>query len=291
MSGGRVELGLGSGWFDGEHHAYGIPFPDLGERFDRLEEQLAVITGLWETPVGETFSFPGTHYPVTDSPALPKPVQSPRPPIIVGGHGAKRTPRLAATYADEFNLPFAPMADFTTQKERVSAACEARDRDPATMTWSVALTTAMGADEAEFTRRADAILHTPDQLRNDQLGGTPEEIRDRLGQWADLGAERVYLQVLDLADLDHIAQLGEELIGRVDPHLENRNRGRTGAWTPRSRRRAGGTTPTATTGAWGRAASRRGRASRFQPAGYHSVWARRLSRLQLSDSDSWSLES
>ncbi len=215
MSGGRVELGLGSGWFDGEHHAYGIPFPDLGERFDRLEEQLAVITGLWETPVGETFSFPGTHYPVTDSPALPKPVQSPRPPIIVGGHGAKRTPRLAATYADEFNLPFAPMADFTTQKQRVSAACEARDRDPATMTWSVALTTAMGADEAEFTRRADAILHTPDQLRNDQLGGTPEELRDRLGQWAGLGVQRVYLQVLDLADLDHIAQLGAELVGRV----------------------------------------------------------------------------
>ena len=215
MSGGRVELGLGAGWFDGEHHAYGIPFPELGERFDRLEEQLAVITGLWATPVGETFSFAGTHYPVTDSPALPKPVQSPRPPIIVGGHGAKRTPRLAATYADEFNLPLSPMADFTTQKERVTAACEARDRDPATMTWSVALTTAMGADEAEFTRRAEAIVHTPEQLRNDQLGGTPEEIRDRLGQWADLGVQRVYLQVLDLADLDHIALLGEELVGRV----------------------------------------------------------------------------
>ncbi len=184
-------------------------------------DQLAVAQaaegagGLWETPVGETFSFPGTHYPVTDSPALPKPVQSPRPPIIVGGHGAKRTPRLAATYADEFNLPFAPMADFTAQKERVSAACEVRDRDPATMTWSVALTTAMGADEAEFTRRADAILHTPDQLRNDQLGGTPEELRDRLGPWAGLGVQRVYLQVLDLADLDHIAELGTELIGRV----------------------------------------------------------------------------
>ncbi len=215
MSGGRVELGLGAGWFDGEHHKYGIPFPGTGERFDRLEEQLAVITGLWETPAGGTFSFAGEHYTVTDSPALPKPVQSPRPPIIVGGHGAKRTPRLAATYADEFNLPFSPMADFTTQRERVTEACEAQDRDPGTMTWSVALTTAMGADEAEFTRRAEAIVHTPEQLRGQQLGGTPEEVRDRLGQWAELGVERAYLQVLDLADLDHIALLGEELVGRV----------------------------------------------------------------------------
>jgi F420-dependent oxidoreductase-like protein len=215
MSGGRVELGLGAGWFDGEHDAYGIPFPDTGERFDRLEEQLAVITGLWTTPVGETFSHDGRHYPVTDSPALPKPVQQPRVPIIVGGHGPKRTPRLAATYADEFNLAFSPMADFGPAVERVSAACEAQGRDPATMTWSVALTVAMGADEAEYRRRAEAVVHDPDQLREGQLGGTVEQVRDRLGQWADAGAQRVYLQVLDLADLDHIALLGEELVGQV----------------------------------------------------------------------------
>jgi F420-dependent oxidoreductase-like protein len=215
MSGGRVELGLGAGWFDGEHDAYGIPFPGTSERFDRLEEQLAVITGLWETPRGETFSFEGPHYPVTDSPALPKPVQSPRPPIIVGGHGPTRTPRLAATYADEFNVPFSPIADFTTQVERVAAACEAHDRDPATMTWSAALTVAMGADETEFRRRAEAVGHEPDGLRTGQLGGTPDEIRDRLGRWAEAGAQRVYLQVLDLADLDHVAFLAEELIGRV----------------------------------------------------------------------------
>jgi alkanesulfonate monooxygenase len=215
MSGGRVELGLGAGWFDGEHHAYGIPFPDTGERFDRLEEQLAIITGLWDTPVGETFSFDGPHFPVTDSPALPKPVQSPHPPIIVGGHGPKRTPRLAATYADEFNLAFSPITDFAPAVERVSAACEARDRDPATMTWSVALTVAMGADEAEYQRRAAATGNDPDQLRTGQLGGTVEEVKDRLGQWADAGAERIYLQVLDLSDLDHIALLGDELVGHV----------------------------------------------------------------------------
>ncbi len=215
MSGGRVELGLGAGWFDGEHDAYGIPFPDTGERFDRLEEQLAVITGLWDTPVGEKFDFDGRHYPVKDSPALPKPVQSPRVPIIVGGGGAKKTPRLAATYADEFNLPFSPIADFSAAVDRVTAACEARDRDPATMTWSVALTVAMGADESEFERRAEAIVHDPDQLRTGQLGGTPDEIRDRLGQWADAGAERVYLQVLDLADLDHL----DLVAGEVAPQL------------------------------------------------------------------------
>jgi alkanesulfonate monooxygenase SsuD/methylene tetrahydromethanopterin reductase-like flavin-dependent oxidoreductase (luciferase family) len=215
MSSGRVELGMGAGWFDGEHDAYGIPFPETGERFDRLEEQLAVITGLWTTPVGETFSFAGEHYPMKNSPALPKPVQFPRPPVIIGGHGPKRTPRLAATYADEFNFPFSPIADFPTQVERVTAACEARDRDPATMTWSTALTAVMGADETEFRRRADAIVRDPEGLRNGQLGGTPDQIRDRLGQWADAGAQRVYLQVLDLADLDHIALLADELVGQV----------------------------------------------------------------------------
>ncbi|MET0738637.1 MAG: LLM class flavin-dependent oxidoreductase, partial [Acidimicrobiales bacterium] len=135
--------------------------------------------------------------------------------VIVGGHGPKRTPRLAATYADEFNLGFSPIADFTAQIERVAAACEARDRDPATMTWSTALTAVMGADDAEFRRRTEAIGHDPEWLRTGQLGGTPDQIRDRLGQWAEAGAQRVYLQVLDLGDLDHIALLADELIGQV----------------------------------------------------------------------------
>src|SRR5687768_12581759 len=109
MSGGRVELGLGAGWFEAEHEAYAIPFPPVGERFARLDEQLAIVTGLWRTPAGERFSYSGRHYSVVDSPALPKPVQSPRPPVIIGGGGPKRTPRLAAQFADEFNLPFSPV--------------------------------------------------------------------------------------------------------------------------------------------------------------------------------------
>jgi F420-dependent oxidoreductase-like protein len=213
MSGGRVELGIGAGWFEAEHAAYGIPFPDVAERFDRFEEQLAVITGLWETPAGETFSYAGTHYPVTDSPALPKPVQSPRPPVLIGGRGRKRTPELAARYADEFNLPFTSVADTVTQFARVGAACEAIDRDPATMTWSNALVVAVGADEAAYARRAAAIGREPDELRANGVAGTPEQARETLAAYAGAGAERIYLQVLDLADLDHLDLIAAELAG------------------------------------------------------------------------------
>jgi F420-dependent oxidoreductase-like protein len=215
MSGGRVELGLGSGWFDGEHTAYGIPFPDLKERFDRFEEQLAIVTGLWTTPEGETFSFDGEHYQLADSPALPKPVQSPRPPILIGGGGAKRTPRLAATYADEFNVPFSSIEDTGAAFDRVRAACEARDRDPGDVVYSAAQVVCVGADEAEVQRRAAAIGREPDELRANGAAGTPDEVVARLRSFADLGATRTYLQVLDLSDLDHLALIAEE----VAPHL------------------------------------------------------------------------
>ncbi len=115
MSGGRIEFGIGAGWFEAEHRAYAIPFPPLGERFDRLTEQLEIITGMWATPLGETFDYPGNHYRVSDSPGLPKPVQSPHPPIIIGGGGAKRTPALAARFAAEFNIPFVPLPTLETQ--------------------------------------------------------------------------------------------------------------------------------------------------------------------------------
>ncbi|QYG91616.1 LLM class F420-dependent oxidoreductase [Iamia sp. SCSIO 61187] len=215
MSGGRVELGLGSGWFDDEHTSYGIPFGSVKERFDRYEEQLAIITGLWATPEGETFSFDGAEYQLVDSPALPKPVQSPRPPIIIGGGGQKRTPRLAATYADEFNVPFTDLDGTAAAFDRVRSACEARDRDPGTMVLSAAQVVCCGGDEAEVARRARAIGREPAELRENGAAGTPAEVVARLQAYAEKGATRAYLQVLDLTDLDHLRLLAAE----VAPHV------------------------------------------------------------------------
>ena len=204
MSGGRVELGLGAGWYDAEHQAYAIPFPPTGERFERLEEQLAIITGLWDTPTGETFEYAGTHYQVSDSPALPKPVQQPHPPVIVGGFGARRTPRLAATYADEYNTPFLSPADAAAAFERVRAACAAAGRDPGTMRFSSAVVVCCGSDDAEVAARAKAIGREVDELKANGACGTPREVADRLGQWREAGASVAYLQILDISDLDHL---------------------------------------------------------------------------------------
>jgi F420-dependent oxidoreductase-like protein len=215
MSGGRVELGLGTGWFEEEHRAYGVPFPPLGERFDRLEEQLAIITGMWTTPVGERFSFSGRHYTLADCPALPKPAQAPRPPVIVGGLGARRTPRLAARFADEFNLSFVPLDATELQFQRMRQACERAGRDPASLRLSVGQTVCCGRDEAELARRAANIDREPDELRESGVAGTPDEVVARLRAFADLGAERFYLQILDVDDLDHLALLAEEVMPHV----------------------------------------------------------------------------
>jgi len=214
MSGGRVELGLGAGWFEAEHAAYGIPFPPLGERFEMLEEQLDIITGLWRTPDGETFSFDGTHYRVSDSPGLPKPAQRPGPPVLLGGAGARRTPRLAARFADEFNAPFHSVADSAAGFARVREACEAAGRNPASLTYSVAQTVCCGKDEAEFRRRAAAIGRAPDEMREHGIGGTPGEVAAKIAEYAEIGAERVYLQVLDLGDLDHLALIASDVVPR-----------------------------------------------------------------------------
>lgn len=204
MSGGRVELGLGAGWYEQEHRAYGIPFPELGDRFDRFEEQLAIVSGLWSTPVGETFSFDGAHYQVDDSPALPKPAQSGGVPILIGGQGRKRTPALAARYAAEFNAPFRSLESFIELRAGVVEACEQIDRDPASITFSAAVVAAVGGDDAEFSRRAEAIGREPDELRADGVAGTVDEARATIERWEAAGAERLYLQVLDVADLDHL---------------------------------------------------------------------------------------
>ena len=210
MSGGRVELGLGTGWYEQEHTAYGIPFPPLGVRFDRLEEQLQVITGLWDAD--GPFTFRGEHYDLRDSPALPKPVQRPHPPVIVGGRGEKRTPRLAATYADEFNLPWGSVAGTAEQFERVRAACALTGRE---LRLSVAQVLCCGRDEAELARRAAVIGRDVDDLRAHGLAGSPAELVDRLGRFAEVGATRAYLQVLDLADLDHLELVAAEVLPQL----------------------------------------------------------------------------
>ena len=215
MSGGRVELGLGAGWFGAEHEAYGIPFPALGERFDRLDEQLAIVTGLWSAPADVPFDYAGTHYQVVGSPALPKPIQRPGPPIIIGGGGPTRTPRLAAKYASEFNIPFQDLAFVEKQYERVRVACDAIDRDPTSLTWSAALIVCCGANEAEISRRATSIGREVEELRKNGLCGTPAEIMDTLGTWAAAGVQRAYLQVMDLADLDHLRLIGTEVLPHV----------------------------------------------------------------------------
>lgn len=215
LSGGRVELGLGAGWFEEEHLAYGIPFPAVGVRFDKLEEQLAIITGLWQTPLGSTFSFSGDHYNVFESPALPKPVQTPRPPVIIGGHGARRTPQLAARFADEFNVPFASLEFCRSQFLRVDEACRAIQRDPASLVHSVALVACCGINDNDTRRRATRIGRDVEELKENGLAGTPAEILARLESVAQLGVTRVYLQFLDVDDLDHVALWASDVLPNV----------------------------------------------------------------------------
>jgi F420-dependent oxidoreductase-like protein len=212
MSGGRVELGIGAGWFEAEHTAYGIPFPTLGERFDRLSEQLDVITGLWGTPDGATFDYSGEHYRLSNSPALPKPRQASGPPIVIGGRGARRTPALTAAHATEFNMPFCDLETFTAQVANVRRACEAIGRDPSTLRVSCALVVCVGEDESTFARRASAIGREPDELRANGVAGTPSQAAAVVDRWRAAGAERIYLQVLDLSDLDHLDLIASEVL-------------------------------------------------------------------------------
>ena len=214
MSNGRVELGLGAGWYNEEHTSYGINFPPLGERFDILTEQLDIITGLWGTPLGDTYSFTGKHYSLTDSPALPKPVQSP-PPIIVGGGGPKRTPMLAARFAAEFNLPFSSMQRFSEQCVRVQEACATIGRNPQSLVYSSAQVVVVGTTNADIARRAAAIGRDVEELKKNGLCGTPGEVIEKIGQWSAAGAERLYLQIMDLDDLDHVELIGSHILAHV----------------------------------------------------------------------------
>ena len=213
MSGGRVELGIGAGWYEAEHTAYGFDFPDTPTRFDNLTDQLAIIDGLWNTPVGETFSYTGTVHSVSNSPGLPKPVQRPLP-IIIGGSGPTRTPALAAQYATEYNVAFHSLDTFIARKQRVEAACTAVDRQRP-LRYSMALVVCAGATEADVVRRAAAIGQEPGELRKNGAAGSAEETAATIRSFVDAGAERIYLQVLDVSDLDHL----DFIAGEVAPLL------------------------------------------------------------------------
>jgi F420-dependent oxidoreductase-like protein len=213
MSGGRAELGLGAGWFEAEHKAYGLTFPDTRTRFELLAEQLELITGLWDTAPGEKYAFQGEHYQLEDSPALPKPVQQPHPPIIIGGSGKKKTPALAAKYAAEFNANFCSVEAAAELFTRVRAACEAAGRDPKTLALSTAHTVIVGKDDAEVKQRAQAIGREPHPEKD--IAGTPAQVVDRLGQYAAAGSGRQYVQILDLQDLAHLDLIATEVLPQV----------------------------------------------------------------------------
>ncbi|WOC12644.1 LLM class F420-dependent oxidoreductase [Gordonia sp. MP11Mi] len=211
MSGGRIDLGLGAGWFDAEHSAYGIPFPSLGERFDRLEDTLEIVTGLWTTPAGETFDYTGRHLSVANSPALPKPTQAPRPPIIIGGLGPRRTPALAARFADEFNVPFAPRDTVAAMYDRVRTACTSVGRDSDELVYSASLVLCCGETDTDVARRADAIGREPSELRENGAAGTVDEVVAKIEMYREIGVTRLYLQMLDLHDLDHLALVADKV--------------------------------------------------------------------------------
>lgn len=215
ISEGRVDFGFGTGWYETEHRAYGIPFPDLGERFARFEEQLAILTGLWETPEGTTYSHDGAFYQLTDSPALPMPVQRPRPPIIIGGRGPKKSPRLAAQYADEYNLDFSSPEDVRLQGARVDAACETIGRDPSTLRRSALVLLVCGSTDGEIARRSEAdVPGLPDMIKNG-LVGSPQQVVDRIGEFAEAGVTRFYLQTPRQFDLDHFEFFADKVLPQL----------------------------------------------------------------------------
>ncbi|HLL62227.1 MAG TPA: LLM class F420-dependent oxidoreductase [Propionibacteriaceae bacterium] len=211
MSGGRVELGLGTGWYAAEHEAFGVEFPDTGVRFERFEEQLEIVTGLWATAPDATFSYDGRHYQLRDNPGLPKPAQSPRPPIVIGGTGPRRTPRLAAAFADEYNVPFRSVDDTAEAYARVRAACEQAGRDPGSMVYSTAQSLLIGRDEADLTRKIEQVGLKRSSECDAGLVGTPGEVVDKIGRFTEAGATRVYLQLQDLQDLDQLSLVADQV--------------------------------------------------------------------------------
>lgn len=215
MSGGRVEVGLGAGWYEEEHRNYGVPFPPVKSRFDLLEDQLAILHGLWAAAPGGMFEHKGLTCSVRLEPGPLQPAQRPHPPIIMGGGGGPRASRLAANYADEFNAPFVPVEKMRQAFDAVRKACEAIGRDPGDLKWSTAQVICCGRGPDEIARRAAKIGRSPEQLRADGLAGSPAEVAEKIALLRAAGARRFYLQVLDLTDMDHLRLIAEEVMPQV----------------------------------------------------------------------------
>jgi F420-dependent oxidoreductase-like protein len=216
MSGGRLELGLGSGWFVPEHEAYGIPLaPTARERRERWEEQLAIVVAYLDTPVGKTFDFDGKYYTLKNCPALPKAAQTPRFPLIVGGSGQQKTPMIAATYADEFNVAFRPIEHLVASYAALDEACRSIGRDPASIRRTCARSLCCGVDDAQVEDRAKRLGRDLADLRVRGITGTPDEAVAAIERYAAIGVTRIYLQVLDPHDLDHLRLVAREVLPRV----------------------------------------------------------------------------
>jgi F420-dependent oxidoreductase-like protein len=213
ISDGRICLGIGTGWYEREHQAFGIPFPPIGERFDRLDEAMQIITGLWTTPRGEQFSFQGEFWQLDQCANFPALVQRPRPEIIIGGTGPRRTPLMAARYADEFNSGAGHACGERFQNVR--RTCEEIGRDPATLRMSATYPVICGSTREQAQQRLDRLGPPGARMLAGGVVGTPSVVVGALEQLAQEGCETVYLHVFDIDDTDHIALLGREVVPAV----------------------------------------------------------------------------
>jgi F420-dependent oxidoreductase-like protein len=211
MSGGRAELGIGAAWYEREHQYFGIPFPALAERFDRLEEQLAILTGIWDTPPGQRFSFEGKHYQVQDCASIPR--WAARPKIIIGGAGAKRTPTLAARYADEFNGALG--LDLRERYANFRRICaDVVGRDPAQVRLSATVPTCIGRDAGDLDRRKESLGEPGARLLAAGVTGYADDLVRVIEDLAGQGADTVYLHLYGPDDVAHIELLGEQVVSR-----------------------------------------------------------------------------
>jgi F420-dependent oxidoreductase-like protein len=220
-SGGRVELGMGAGWFEREHQAFGFAFPATGDRMDILAEQVEIVHRLWGAD-GDEVTFEGKHYRLDACPALPRPFQGPHPPLIVGGGAGPRSAAIAARWADEYDVVYVDPAGARERGDKVSAACEAIGRDPGEVRRSLLSMTLVGTDEKELRQRAAALMAWQnedgdvgaflDDMRAKHIAGTVDQVLERLAEFAAAGIQRVFVHQLVHEDLESVALIGREIV-------------------------------------------------------------------------------